>query len=424
VSRMSPFAVRRVLGLAVVAALLAALPAARSEAEVTSELQKQINAAIDKGAKWIENQRRFDGSWDPMVIDGQLSHQIGLSSLCGLALLAAGTSKKDPGMLNTLQFLRTQDKLVGGGGARATYGAGAMMMFIVEMHRPEAKGSKEKSKYAKAKEKDPCGLPPDIREWLEDVARWLGTVQLDDGWWRYPHSPPGDLSNTQYAMLGLREAHDCGIRVSPQIFMKVLEATLDAQEKDGPKIKRIIPGTGKPGEGDYAVESGDRARGWCYMRDHPLITGSMTTAGIAVLSICNHCLKQPERWGGYTDDLERKVKRSVQDGFAWLDKNFAVDKNPPAGSPAWHYYYLYGLERACAFGGEERDKVGKHDWYAEGAKLLVSQQKEDGRWSTGAIGGEGKIAASDLCDTAWALLFLKKATKPTVPIRAPVVTGG
>ena len=150
--------------------------------------------------------------------------------------------------------------------------------------------------------------------------------------------------------------------------------------------------------------------------------GSMTTAGIAALAICNDALLKPERWGGYTDDLERKARRSVQDGFAWLDKNWAVDKNPPAGAPAWHYYYLYGLERACAFAG--RDAVGPHDWYVEGAKYLLGQQKADGRWSTGSLGSDGQIGASDLCDTAWALLFLKKATKPTVPMPAPVVTGG
>lgn len=360
-----------------------------------------------------------------MVIDNQLSHQIGTTSLCALALLAAGKSKKDPGMLKSLEWVRAQDKLVAGGGTRATYDAGVMLMFVVEMYRPDAKPDKDKGRYAKAKEKDPCGLPPDVRQWLEEVALWFGTAQLDEGWWRYPMAPPGDLSNTQYALLGLRAAHDCGVRISPQIFQKAAEATLEAQEKDGPKLKRIIPGSGKPGEGDYAVEGGDRARGWGYQKEGTRVMGSMTTAAIAVLAICNDALIKPDRFGGYTDELERKVRRSVQDGFAWLDKNFAVDRNPPAGSPAWHYYYLYGLERACAFGGSDRDRIGKHDWYAEGAKVIVPQQKEDGRWSTGSLGSaEARIGGSDLCDTSWALLFLKKATKPTIPIKPPVVTGG
>ena len=410
---------------AVVIGLLG-LPAPRGEAETTPELQKQINAAIEKGVNWLENQRHFDGSFDPVVIDNQLSHQIGTTSLCALALLAAGKSRHDAGMQKSLEWVRAQDKIVSAGKTRATYDAGVMLMFAVEMFRPDAKPDKDKGRYAKPKEKDPCGLPADVRQWLEEVAVWFGEVQLDDGWWRYPAAPPGDLSNTQYALLGLRAAHDCGVKISPQIFQKACEATLEAQEKDGPKVNRIIPSGGKPGEREYAYDRGDRARGWGYQKEGTRIMGSMTTAALAVLSICNDALIKPERFGGYTPELEKKVVRSVQDGFAWLDKNYAVDKNPPPGAPAWHYYYLYGLERACAFGGVDRDLIGKHEWYVDGAKLLVAQQQAaDGRWSTGALGqAEAKIGGSDLCDTAWALLFLKKATKPTIPIRPPVVTGG
>jgi len=147
----------------------------------------------------------------------------------------------------------------------------------------------------------------------------------------------------------------------------------------------------------------------------------MTTAAIAVLAIANDALVKPERFSGYSEDVERNVRRSVADGFAWIDRNWAVDKNPPAGAPAWHYYYLYGLERACAF--TARELIAKHDWYAEGATYLVSKQQADGRWATGVLGGN-EIAPSDLADTAWALLFLKRATRPTVPIQPPVVTEG
>ena len=255
---------------------------------------------------------------------------------------------------------------------------------------------------------------------LLDLAQWLASVQLEEGWWRYPSSPPGDLSNTQYALLGLRAAHDCGAQVPLPALMKALENTLAAQEKSGPKVRRIRVGSGKPGESDY-VEGADPARGWGYQRIDPVwVTGSMTTAGIAVLAICRDILSK-EKYPGYTNEIDRKVVQSVQDGFAWLDSKWAVDKNPPPGGPAWHYYYLYGLERACAFAG--RDHVGRHDWYAEGSEYLVGHQQGDGRWSTGALGAK-EMEPSDLCDTAWALLFLKRATRPTKEIQPPVVTSG
>src|SRR5439155_23417087 len=125
----------------------------------------------------------------------------------------------------------------------STYGVGALIMFITEMYRPDEKPDKDKGHYAKPKVKDPCGLPKEAREWIEDLAQWLASVQLEEGWWRYPSSPPGDLSNTQYALLGLRAAHDCGAQVPLPALMKALENTLAAQEKSGPKVRRIRVGS-------------------------------------------------------------------------------------------------------------------------------------------------------------------------------------
>ncbi len=114
------------------------------------------------------------------------------------------------------------------------------------------------------------------------------------------------------------------------------------------------------------------------------------------------------------------IGRAVQDGFAWLDKHFSVTQNPGPGAPNWHYYYLYGLERAAVFGG--RVLLGKHDWYLTGARYLVGAQHPDGRWHTGTLGTK-EYEASDVLDTAWAILFLKKATRPLEPVKAPVITG-
>ena len=83
------------------APLGASLGAARSSAvaDVTPELQKAINAAIEKGTKWLKSQRSADGMFGGLFLNNVERHQIGLGSLCGLALLAAGESKNDPGML-------------------------------------------------------------------------------------------------------------------------------------------------------------------------------------------------------------------------------------------------------------------------------------------------------------------------------------
>ncbi len=419
-----PLAGRRARPLGCAALLLCAafaLGSRQGGAEPTPELQEQINAAVDKGLAWLRAQQRSDGSFPPVTVSGQDYYKVGATSLAGLALIAAGEPKKGPVLQKALAFVKEWDeKKDAPGSARTTYGTGCLIMFLTEMFRPEEKPEKPKDRYAAPKLKNPCKLPPDVAQWVQDLASWLEDKQMEDGWWRYPHSPPPDLSNTQYALLGLRAARDCGAAIRANTFMRALMHTIDAQQKDGPAHKRIIPAT-KPGETDYAI-AGDKARGWPY-QDEPgaFVTGSMTTAGIAVEAICRDALTKPERFSGYSDDFERKVGKSVQDGFAWIDRNFAVDKNPPSGAPAWHYYYLYGLERACAFAG--RELIGKHDWYVEGATFLVSHQQADGKWSTGSLGAK-EVAASDVLDTAWALLFLKKASRPTVPIPAPVVTQG
>jgi hypothetical protein len=71
----------------------------------------------------------------------------------------------------------------------------------------------------------------------------------------------------------------------------------------------------------------------------------------------------------------------------------------------WHYYYLYGLERAGMLFGAET--MGQHKWYPTGAHFLLKEQRDDGSWSSGKA--PTRQAAWDTC---WAILFLRRATRP------------
>ena len=104
-------------------------------------------------------------------------------------------------------------------------------------------------------------------------------------------------------------------------------------------------------------------------------------------------------------DLSDKVAaQAKENGLAWLGSHFAVADNPGRGKD-WLLYYLYGIERAGVLYGTE--KIGDHDWYLEGAKHLLDTQGGDGSWKVS--GGEHPT-----WDTCFAILFLKKATKPLV----------
>jgi hypothetical protein len=246
-------------------------------------------------------------------------------------------------------------------------------------------------------------------EWLREMTRWLVTTQMPSGAWHYPHGGNYDHSNTQYALLALKEARRAGVRVEPRVFAKALTHMLSAQEKNGPRVPRYEE---HGGDGVYSrdrkrVPGADRVRGWGYV-DGMVATGSMTAAGVAAVAIC-----RSELTGKEYESLLKRSAPSVRDGLAWLGKHFSVRINPPMGA-AWHYYYLYGLERAGVLAGVVY--MGKHRWYAEGAKYLVDSQKPDGSWRTMQgvpPPGMPKIPVVDPC---FALLFLARATARSIGV--------
>jgi hypothetical protein len=202
----------------------------------------------------------------------------------------------------------------------------------------------------------------------------------------------GDHSNSQYAALGLRACHDAGIVLPRETLEKAAEAWRRSQvgagegedDDDTPKKGRRV-----------ATPGGAEARGWAYNGSQSKATGSMTAGAVGALAI-------------YDSILEKDWKKDapVVSGLNWLARNFTVRENPGHGRE-WHYYYLYALERAGMLTGVE--KIGSHDWYAEGAKYLLDHQRADGSWP----GGEEEEAVWNTC---FAILFLKRSTRPLIDV--------
>jgi hypothetical protein len=246
---------------------------------------------------------------------------------------------------------------------------------------------------------------PDL-EWMREMVRWLVSIQQGNGAWRYPEGGY-DHSNSQYALLALKEARRVGVRVEDNVFAKALAHFLGAQEKNGPKVARFEEqgGDGVYAAGRYRVRGYDRSRGWGYV-ENSTMTGSMTAAGTAAVAICASELKEKRH-----KSLVMKGEQSQRDGIAWLGRNFSVRDNPGMG-PSWHYYYLYGLERAGVL--SRVVWMGDHRWYAEGARYLVDSQSPDGAWRPGGGMGFGRRGrrppGTDVVDHSFALLFLARAT--------------
>ncbi len=193
----------------------------------------------------------------------------------------------------------------------------------------------------------------------------------------------GDNSNSQYAMLGLRACHDAGIILPREVILKAEKWWRESQEGNvngvPPRGAPLPTGT-VPAAEPLGWSYGGKSNGY----------GSMTAGAVGALVICDHIL-------GY----DWKRDPNVHAGLAWLRENFSVTDNPKRGKQ-WHYYYLYGLERAGMLYGT--DHLGRHDWYAEGAAYLLGAQNAGGSWG-------------DVNDTCFAILFLRRATRPLVESR-------
>jgi hypothetical protein len=190
----------------------------------------------------------------------------------------------------------------------------------------------------------------------------------------------GDNSNSQYASLGLRACYDSNIRLPEEVLLLARRWWVEAQYPDesGQKVDKNAVTTGA-----FQVT---KIQGWSYKSpggEQKDPYHAMTAGAVGASVIYEYMLKH---------DWKKDVVTVA--GVNWLAKHWSVNTN---------YYYMYALERAGMLYGTE--KIGDHDWYWEGAKLIVNAQKADGSW------GDREKKEENTWDTCFAILFLKKATR-------------
>ena len=205
--------------------------------------------------------------------------------------------------------------------------------------------------------------------------------QLPDGGWRYGQASSGgqksDLSATQFALLALRAASQAGYPmdvVAPKVWIRAAKWTKSVQVSGG----------------GFAYWGGE---GW---------KNSMTACGIVSLVICKEQMelsKQP---------VPSWMAPAIKRGIDALGANFNASNNVSQSGHAGHnYYYMYGVERAGDIVGKR--EFGGKDWYVRGARFLVGAQQQGGKWVDGSA-----YKPHDVLGTTFALLFLKRATPPTI----------
>lgn len=299
----------------------------------------RINRAIDLGVEYLLDTQLIDGSWPPYG-----SYTNGTTALAIYTLIRSGQSPRSEAVLKGLAFLRQR------GRAGGTYSAALELMAF------------------------DAGEDAQDKDLIAAIAKGMINGQSSNGMWSYGASTSGDggdLSNTQYAALGLRAAAHSGVEIPQSTWESLARATLACR----------MGGTGQ--------SSTMLSNGFGY-RANSSASPSMTAAGIGTLAICLANIEKDKQ-----KKLVRQAEHSIEAGAHWLDKNWDLHK----GLPTMHsYYFLYGLERAG--GLADREMFGKHSWYLEGAERIVNDQKTNGRWDSDP---------SPLVES-FALLFLRRAT--------------
>ncbi|MCK6448645.1 MAG: hypothetical protein L6Q99_19810 [Planctomycetes bacterium] len=360
----------RTPAFAVVCLLGVSLANAAPRAQATPS-PEAVHTAIDRGVAYLLARQNRDGSWDAEMHERNVPHhdyRSGPTALVLYTLVKCKVEREHPAIERALVYL--QQTL-----PDRTYALSVEIQALVAL--------------------DDEALQPRITELTK---RLLDARTERKGGWEYPGFTPGqvDLSNTQYAALGLRAAASAGVKIPLKVWSDLAACALDFQEKPY-SIDVALP-AGETGTGTREIA------GFCYKTDKSHApSASMTAAGIATSAIATQALgKQLDK------DLARRSERARAQALGWLDAKWSVDENV-GGDSVWLYYYLYGLERIAAL--LEFESLGSHPWYAEGATKLLKLQKPNGAW------------ARDF-DTAWppqpfsngntcfALLFLTRATAP------------
>ena len=313
-----------------------------SDVPTLAALQPAIHAAIDRGVEHLLKRQYRDGSFGHRIGD----YRNGMTSLALLTLLKCGVPQDHPSVRKALAFLELRDP-------DKTYSTGLQLMALA------ATGDRQYKAWA-------ARLAQLLLDW--ESANHAGS-------WGYPHGVV-DLSNNQFAALGLWSARSLGVSVPRDVWTRLAEAVLDDYRGESTQVEAA--------GGRYKER---RATGFRYRRKKEETTGSMTAAGLCILALAQ------ESAGRKLGKVGARIDPAVNEGLAWLDTYWSVDSNPGHGQYA--YYYLYALERVGAL--FELDRIGNHDWYREGAEFLIKDQVEGGSW------GQPH-------QTCFALLFLSRAT--------------
>ncbi|HTU20428.1 MAG TPA: hypothetical protein VMG10_20355 [Gemmataceae bacterium] len=381
---------------------------------------KAIQHAIDRGVQALRGMQAGNGTWPPDEEFGAAT-QTGATALAGLTLLECGASAEDKAVQRAAEIVRKASihlthnysiclaifffdrlgdprdipliesltvRLLAGQTSTGGWNYFSPAVSEAEVRRLQALLDQRKELIGRNNppkagivERTAKDLPKEIKQQLALLRRQGVTATMEGS----------DNSNTQFATLALWVAHRYGLPV--QDALKRVESRFrSSQLADG-------------GWGYFDPKARVRRR-------MAASTASMTCAGLLGLAVADAKVLETvhKRRPGGQPQRAAHMDPNIRKGLIALSTAIGKPVNDKAGRAARHaspipqvggrtYYFLWSLERVGV--ALDLKTIGKKDWYAWGAEILVANQQEDGAWR----GYYGLCGA----DTCFALLFLKRA---------------
>ncbi|HKE02044.1 MAG TPA: hypothetical protein VKE69_13595 [Planctomycetota bacterium] len=426
--------------------------------EKDAALVAKINEAVARGEAWLVKEQGPKGSWNNEERGARTGYtELALYALASSAeaipsepdLVAPANagkvkveaSEREVHALAMGRAIVNGLKFVHGEPHPQTYALSLLLLTLDARAAPRW----ERSAFAKmsAAERQRYAFPRAMSREDRSLAETTVTTLLQNrfrGLWSYEQNPgTGDISNTQFGLLGLRAAARCGVFADPKVWWASIDEFLRGQEETGPSVKFSLPRSAPNGQIE-AVEITAQQRCWGYWFDrlgtitdapradraggnHKLrpvkgfsfgASGTHAAIGIASLQIARDEMrralakKPDDKLRATFAEREPAIDRAIRDGIGWLAGHWTLEEDPGGGFP---FYYLYSIERAGQLVGDRI--LAGHDWYREGAEILLARQLKDGAWPSD-VGIVNAVGAPDAVSTAFALLFLRRATAPTV----------
>ncbi|MCI0459979.1 MAG: hypothetical protein L0Z62_23760 [Gemmataceae bacterium] len=395
--------------------------------------QVQIQAAVDRGVSFVRKQI-LEGEPEYHYNDPGAGSYTGVVALGGLTLLECGLSPSDEAVQKAIKTVRDQAPRL-----RFTYSLALAILFL--------------DRFCEGKDSGHASHDQD-KELIRTFAVRLMAAQKQNGGWGYycdPLSPEehvrllalvnegkplakgdeghDDNSINQFVTLALWAARKYGVKT--QRALKATEKRYrDNQHKDGSWGYRardtgdlrdsttcaglISLAVGRATDREALEKKDDKGhaapdpKGADVTKD-PAIEKALKFVGHAVGKDPRrlHDLTRKQRqkhtqdmmalhrkWHSAGPDEQRAIKSEIEK----LDKAPLL-RGTYFGSDSWgDLYFLWSVERvAVVF---DLKLIDGKDWYGWGLDIILSKQEQDGSWRDRFPG---------ICDTCFALLFLKRA---------------